>query len=193
MLSVLYAAIVTEMAAINAYVVPLVGREHLARNDAPPRLIMVERDDEFLPVEGPGGNPRPLHTVLESSDLIIHGQTRDIVQGMRDQFVIAFHRACKRANEGGTRAGRYTLSKGVWNRNAIIARNGFEYRMVFAVAVPIVLRTWPTLVEGFPTAPSSDDAADATTYPTVPGDELTIESTVGITDTEAVEINVPTQ
>ncbi len=189
MLQALYDAIATELLAVNAYVVPLVGRHHIAHNDPPPRMIFHELDDEFLPVEGPGGNPRPIHTVLEASRLIIQAPTRDIVQGMRDQFVVAFHRAAKRANEGKTRAGRYTLSKGMWTTNdQAIATRGFEYRLVFAVAVPIVLRAWDALQ-----IPDADAAAAGVTYPTIPGEELTIAADVGKQDAaDNVAITIPT-
>lgn len=186
MLDVLYTAIAAELLAINAYVVPTTGAGELSKNDPPPRMIFVERADEFLPVEGPGGNPRPLHTVLETSDLILLGQTREIVQGMRDQFVIAFHRACKKANQGNVRAGRYTLSSGKWMRTTLLARNGFEYRLVFGIAVPIILRTaWDSV-----RAPTTADFAEGQTYPTVPGDELTIQADVGVRDEPPAEDNV---
>lgn len=194
MLSVLYSAITTELAAINAYVVPLVGEEHVRRNDPPPRIIMWPLKDSFGPVEGPGGNPKPIATVLEQSQLVIQGETFDHVQGMRDQFVIALHKAVKGANVGSSgRAGRYVLSDGTWTRNTLIAKNGHEYRLTFAVAVPIVRRTWPTPAPGgspqAPTAPTYT-GDQANTYPVVQAAELAGGITVGIEDDETVAIDI---
>lgn len=194
MLSVLYAAIATELAAINAYVVPLVGEEHVRRNDAPPRMIMFPLDDSFGDVEGPGGNPRPIKNVLKASQLVIHGQTTDHVEGMRDQFVIALHAVCKKATAGsGGRAGRYVLSKGMWTRNSLIVKNGHEYKLTFAVGAPIVKRTWETPLPGDP--PQAPVAAtyagdQANTYPVVPADELAGGITVGLSDDESVDIAI---
>ncbi len=180
MLSVFWDAITTELAALNAYAVPQQGEQFYARNDPGPTMIFVELDDAIGPPEGPGGNPKPLFTILERTELILRGATRDIVQGMRDQFLVALHKATKKAGAAMTRAGRYVVGKGVWAKGTIIGRNGFEYRLPFAIAYPVVARTWEALE-----VPGPD--ADATTYPTVPGDELTIAGSVGIAEETAAD------
>lgn len=193
MLSVLYAAIADELAAINAYVVPLVGEEHVRRNDPPPRMIMYPTEDTPSAPEGPGGNPRPLFTLLKASELVIHGQTTDHVEGMRDQFLIALHKACKKATPNGPRAGRYQVTKGKWTRNTLIAKNGYEYKITFAVAYPVVDRRWETPAPGDPPRPPLPDTYtgdQANTYPTVPGDELTIAANVGVRDNPPAGDNV---
>lgn len=156
MLSVLYAAIATELAAIHAYVVPLIGEEYVRDNEAPPQIIMWPTTDTFGPAEGPGGNPKPLATVVKTTQVVIRGRTRDDVEGMRDQLVIALHAAVKGANHGQARAGRYALGGGQWMRNTLRAVNGFEYRMTFDYAAPIVKRRWAAVTP--PQAP------DASTY-----------------------------
>jgi len=150
MRSVLYAAIATELLAINAYVVPLVGAEHLARNDAPPRMIFVEDADAITMIEGPGGNPRGLFSVVEGSECVIFGESRDHVEGMRDQFLTALHKAVKKGNAGTARGGRYAVTKGGYKRSALIGRNGFEYRLGFGVLVAVVDRKWEAPAPGDP-------------------------------------------
>lgn len=174
MLSVFWSAIATELAALNAYVVPLEGAEHLARNDPGPKMVFVELDDQIGPPEGPGGNPRPLFTIVERTELVLVGPTRDIVQGMRDQFLIALHKAAKKSSPATARAGRYTYSPGKWTRGTIIGRNGFEYRLVFGLNYPVVDRVW----ESSATIPGPD--ADATTYATQAGGTVTAGGGVGI-------------
>jgi hypothetical protein len=191
-LRVLYEAIAAELLLINAYTVPLIGEEHVRTNDPPPKMIFIPNDDTFGPVEGPGGNPRSFATIMAATELVLQGRTLDIVEGMRDQFVIALHHACKKASAGTSRAGRYSISKGKWTRNAALkAVNGREYRLTFAVAFPVVLRTWEADVE--PDA-STYDGDKANTYPVIPGDELKIETTVSPIDAPAedrVTITVP--
>ena len=197
MRSVLYAAIATELLAINAYVVPLVGAEHLARNDAPPRMIFVEDADAITMIEGPGGNPRGLFSVVEGSECVIFGESRDHVEGMRDQFLTALHKAVKKGNAGTARGGRYAVTKGGYKRSALIGRNGFEYRLGFGVLVAVVDRKWEAPAPGDPQqAPvaSTYTGDQINTYPVVAAEELTASATVGIEGDvdELVEIVTPT-
>lgn len=192
--SAFYAALATELLDVNAYVVPLVGEEHVRRNDPPPRMIFFPTPgaDQISAPEGPGGNPKPLFTRLEAHTVVIHGQSRDICRGMADQFMIALHQVCKKATSGTSRAGRYVFSKAGFTRSSLIATNGFEYVMTFAVAVPVVKRRWAALPD--PDAPPSPEnpaeAPDASTYTgeqantyaTAPSDEVEIDADVGQQD-----------
>ncbi len=197
MFDTLYAAIAAELLAINAWVVPLVGEEHVKRLDPPPRMIFFPTSDTIGPPLGPGGNPRPIHDVLEESLCVIHARSRDVVAGMRDQFIVALRRVCKRASQGSVRAGNYTLGRGSWTRNTLIAKNGYEYQLPFAVVQPIVDRLWelsdpdaPAGPENPPTEPDASAAADATTYPVVPAEELTAIVDVGVHDDPPADDNV---
>lgn len=186
MLSVLFAAFAAELAELNAYAVPLMGEAWLARTDPPPRIIFVPVDDAFGPVEGPGGNPRPIANVLKSVDLVIHGETFDHCEGMRDQCVIALHAVAKKATAGSAgRAGRIVLGKGKWSRGTKHAKNGEEYVLSFSYGAPIVKRSWITPLPGDP--PQAPVAAtytgdQANTYPVVPAAELKAGVDVGMHD-----------
>lgn len=198
MLSVLYAAIAAELLAINAFVVPLVGEEHVASNVAPPKMIFIPSDDTFGPAEGPGGNPRPIYTIMAATELVLQARNTDLVEGMRDQFVIALRRAMKHASMATSRAGRCGLTKGKWTRGTIKMRNGLEYRLTFAVAFPIVDRAWPTPAPpvddpGGTPVPQPPDATtytgdQANTYPVIPAEELSAGITVGPTAAEPSDL-----
>lgn len=191
MRSVLYTAIISELAAINAYVVPLVGEKHVRLHDPPPRMIFIPRTDTPGPPEGPGGNPRPLFTVLEESELVIHGETTDHVEGMRDQFMIALHHACKKASPGTARAGRYQVAKGEYAKGAaLFVKNGLEYRMRFAVAYPVVDRKWVDEIPKQAPTPSTYSGDQANTYPVVPSAELKALVDVGVRDNPPADDNV---
>ena len=199
MLGSLYTAIAAELLEINAYVVPLVGEHHVRRNDPPPRMIMYPVDDTFDGPSGPGGNPRPIHDVLEASELVIHGTTLNVVTGMRDQFVNALRRVCKRASQGSARAGRYVLGKGKWTRNTLIAKNGFEYKLTFSVVHPIVDRRWSLTDPDAPAGPENPpqepneatyEGDQANTYPVVAGEEVELTTDVGHRDDPPAADNV---
>ena len=199
MLSVLYAAITSELAAINAYTVPLVGEVHVASAEPPPKMIFIPSDDTFGPAEGPGGNPRPIATIMAATELVLQGATTDHVEGMRDQFVIALRRACKHASMQTARAGRYAISKGKWTRGvALRVKNGVEYRLTFAVAFPVVERTWETPLPGDPPQaplPGTYTGDQANTYPVIPGGDITIDANVSpkdAPDADRVHVTVTT-
>lgn len=185
MLSVIFNAIAAELARINAYAPLLQGEQFVRQNDPPPRMIVYPIGDSMGPVEGPGGNPKPLLTLLEGAELVIHGQTQDIVEGMRDQFLVALHHACKRTTTNARRAGRFVVAGGKWTRSTLIAKNGFEYKLSFSVAFPIVDRRWDALQ-----VPDASDMADALTYPTVPGSEVETTIDVGERDNPPADDNV---
>jgi hypothetical protein len=168
------------MLAINAYVVPLIGPEHVRRNDPPPRVIMYPTADAFSPPIGPGGNPKPILTVEETTEVVIHGETEDHVRGMRDQVLIALHRMIKKSNANKSgRAASYRVNAGRFVRSAMIARNGFEYRLTFGVLVPVVLRKWAAVA---PPLPPTYVGAQANTYQTIPHAELILDADVGVRD-----------
>lgn len=207
MLSVLYAAIATEMAAINAYVVPLFpdangvigGDAKLERSDAPPRMIFQPSDFAVDVVWGPGGNPRPIATILDSSECIIHGQSTDHVQGMLDQFIIAVRAVGKKANGGqAPRAGWCQISKGKWTRNTNLATKGWELRFTFTAARAVIERKWAAIDPSHPPQPPLPPTyvgPQAQTYPTIPAAEMTATTgDVGVLNGHAednVPINVP--
>ena len=178
MISVLYTEIAARLLAMHAFVVPTFDERDVAKNYAPPRMIMFPTKDAFGPVEGPGGNPRPLLTVLEWSQLVIHAMTRDVVQGLRDQFLIALHEATKGSSPSTSRAGRYLLSDGTWTRATMHAAKGYEYKLAFASAVPIVKRTWASSTQA-PT-PATYVGPQANTYPVEPAGTLEADTTVGV-------------
>lgn len=207
MIDSFYAALATELLAINAYVVPLIGEEHVRRNDAPPRLIIFPTTDKFSAPSGPGGNPLPIHDVLETSMVVIHGQTRSVVQGMRDQLVIALRATCKKANASASRptsrSGSYVLGDGQWTRGSLIVKNGYEYKMTFGVLASIVKRVWELADPEAPAGPDNRGATpDASTYTgdqnnsnaIVAGADVTLTTTVGLGDTatdDDVSIVIP--
>lgn len=166
-LSQIITAIATELAALNAYVTTIaVGDEFVAENDASPRIIVIPDEDEFTPPTGAGGLLRAIKDVSASADLIIRGPTYDVVEAMRDQFVVALHRAIKGdSSSSHARGGTYALGKGKWTRGTNLARNGQEWTGSFAVMIPVVDRTWP--VSADPPVPPD---ASTTTYPIAPGD-----------------------
>lgn len=195
MRSVLYTAVAAELVALNAYVTTLlVGEEHVRRNDPPPRYIVIPNDDEPGPVVGPGGNPRGLYGVFKSTELVIHAPDFDTSEGMIDQFTIALHKAAKKASTGTARAGTLKISKGKYTRgNALVGKNGVEYRQVFAVGYTIVDRKWDAPAPGDPPRPpipSTYAGDELLTYPVVPGDELTIVADVGRRDAPPADDNV---
>lgn len=195
MRSVLYTAVAAELVALNAYVTELlIGDEHVRRNDAPPRYIVVPNDDEYGPVVGPGGNPRGLFGVFKSSELIVHATSFDVCEGMTDQFMIALRKAVKGASTATARAGELRVSKGKFTRgNAMHARNGVEYKVTFAVGYAIVDRKWDAPAPGDPPrppVPSTYTGAELLTYPIVSGAELTITADVGRRDNPPADDNV---
>lgn len=195
----MYAAIAAELALLNAYVVPLIGEAHVRTNAPPPKMIFIPDHDDFTGVEGPGGNPRPIGGVMAATLVVLQGRTTDHCEGMRDQLYVAVHKACKKASAGTGRAGRYAWTKGTWTRGvALKMTNGVEYRVSFAVAFPIVDRTWEAPQPGDP--PQEPTAAtytgdQANTYPVIPAAELSIAATVGpagAAPADLVTVTVPT-
>ncbi len=143
MLSAVFAAINAELVLMGAYVPALLdGKVHLARHDAPPRIIVWETDDTFEPTIFPGGKQRAILDVERNVTVIFHGLNRDVCEGMRHQFILALHKACKRMASGTVRAGSYKLGRGTWNVNTQVAQNGRQYMLTFSVPASITDRTW---------------------------------------------------
>lgn len=207
--SLFESALTTQLAAINALVAPTFNEADVRGNAAPPKMIVFPLNDTFDAPDGPGGPIRALKDALENRMVVIQGRTRDEVRGMRDQFVIALHHACKKsrnANAGdphAVRAGRYVLGRGEWTRNTLKAVNGFEYRLTFSVQVPVVDRVWQRVDETDEVPEGVPQAPVASTY--TPDQSLTNElataETIGVSvglgdEDEAAEpddvtINVP--
>lgn len=183
MLSALYDAINTELTLINGYAQLVWDEEQIALHSPPPSFIVTPSDDQFDSVKHSAGNPRALATVWEGALLTIRGETRDIVQGMRDQFVCALHQALKKSAANTAYAGQYRLSAGQWTRKQFLTANGFEYTIKFATIVAILKRVWPATVP--PTPPTPDTYVGVLTYPVVPGDQITAVVNVGYSDNDS--------
>jgi hypothetical protein len=132
--------------------------------------------------------------MFASSELVIHAPSVDHAEGMRDQFMIALHKAAKKASTGTARAGTLKVAKGKFTRgNALIAKNGVEWRLVFAVGYTIVDRKWDAPAPGDPPrppVPSTYAGAELLTYPIVEGAELSIVANVGRRDNPPADNNV---
>lgn len=166
-LSQIITAVEAELAALNAYVTTIaVGDEFVAENDARPRIIVIPDEDEFAAPTGVGGLLRAIKDVAMSAELILRGPSYDVVESLRDQFVVALHRAIKGdAASSHGRGGTYLLGKGKWTRGTNIARNGQEWSGSFSVMVPVVERTWPASAD-----PPVPPDASTTTYDLAPPD-----------------------
>lgn len=128
---------------MGAYVTALLdGKVHLGKHDAPPRMIVWETDDSFGPPLFAGGNPRSIGDVERNVTLIIHGANRDVCEGMRHQFILALHKACKKMSSGTVRSGSYKLGRGTWNVNTQVAHNGRQYMLTFSVPASLTDRVW---------------------------------------------------
>lgn len=187
MLTVVYDAINAELAEINAYTRLLVGQEHIASHDPPPKMVVFPNDDEFSGAMMPGDNPRAIASVFEGSMLVIHGETIEHVTGMRDQFYIALRAACKKSEAQTPRAANYRVSNGKWTRAQFIATKGWEYTLRFGVLAAIAKVKWPDIVP--PQPPVASSYAGLLTYPIVPRAELTVTADVGVRDNPPADDN----
>lgn len=162
------AAVEAQLVAIQAWVTTIkIGDEFVEETGQAPRLVVIPTDDAYGPPIGPGGNPRPLANVTTNAIAVIWGTDRDTTEGLRDQFVIALHRALKATSTSAhARGGTYKLGKGAWTRGTNLSRAGFEYRLAFSVEIPILDRAWASTPNAAPsTGTYTGDQANS--YPTV--------------------------
>jgi hypothetical protein len=160
-LSLFLVEVTAQLAAINACTTLKVGDEYVEENGVPPRMVAIPSDDDFEATIGPGGIARSIRTRNAGAEVVLWGATREDVEGMISQFVVALHRACK-STTSKARGASYVLGSGRWTRKTNLTRHGFEYRLSFTVQIPIVERVWES-VETPPATPGE-------TYPAVPGD-----------------------
>lgn len=201
MLSLLWAAIEAELVAMGAHVTTLGrGKREVTKHDPPPRMIVYWTDDSFGPPTFVGGNPKAIKDVIRNCVLVIHGETEDHVEGMRGQFILALHKACKGSGApNSVQAGRYVLGRGTVNTRTVIAKNGVEYTLIFSVPAAITVRKWTPGIAPLPstyTGPQDGTyAVDGKTYAAQAADTV-IGTTVGVAhappddDLEAVTFDV---
>jgi hypothetical protein len=183
MLSVLWAAISSELVLMNAYCqVVLSGKKHVANNAPPPRIIAYPTDDSFRQPRFIGGNPKAILDVDRNATIVIHAESDDVAEGMRHQFVLALHKACKKVNPDGARAGQYSLGRGVWNQKTLVAKRGIEYTLQITVPASITDRRWADIDVDHPAqapTPETYTGTQGDTYATQQPD-TDIAVTVGV-------------
>lgn len=157
------AEVSTQLTAIGALTPTiLVGKKYRFANEALRRIVFVPTSDSFEPVSNPGGNPRPILDVLVGADVHIWADDYYLAAALRDQFILALHRAVKRpAATPQKRGGEYKISKGEWTNETDHDQLGAEYTLSVSIKIPILERTFPAL----PT-PATD--LTALTNPKVP-------------------------
>lgn len=180
---------------MGAYVTALkVGKRQLTVREPPPRIIVWWVGDTFAGPVKVGGKQRSIATANRVCEVRIHGETEDHVEGMRSQFVLALHKAVKKAGTANdpNGGGSYVLGSGTVNQNTAISKNGFEYKLTFTVPSAITDRRW---VPGEAPLPATYTGTQGDTYASQPED-TTFGVTVGVKhdapddDTEAVDIEV---
>jgi hypothetical protein len=175
MISQVVAAISAKLVSIGAWTSTIsIGDEFAEETGQPPRIVLVPKGDAFLPVEGPGGNPRPLWDRLASCDVLLWGFTQDDAEGLLDQFIIAIHRAMKDTNTAPHKRGAsYRLGKGGWDRKTNLSKFGFVYRMSVDLRIPVLDRDWTNTPMSAPDA-STYVGDQALTNPRVPPDTAAV-------------------
>ncbi len=173
MIALIRDAIAAQLAAIGAWTSTIsIGDEFAEETGAPPRIVLVPRDESFVPPTGPGGNPRPLWDRLVSCEVILWGLTLADTEGLIDQFVIATHRAFKGTSTAAhARGGTYRLGKGRWDRKTNLDKHGFGYRMTIELTIPVLDRDWSTTPQSAPDA-STYTADEILTSQLIPDDTI---------------------